>query len=195
MRAQCESAEARVKGRECRGESTVRECRESARVQSRECRVESTENTRAQSREEGAQCTMRPQSESAETRVQRARECRVESTESARMQRRECNVRVQSRECRECESTESNGGTTVHDESTVRGTESECRVESAENARVQSRECRVESAESHCALHTALSCARHWATRVTVRQSKELAVQRGDTEHAEFWVRAGGRYG
>jgi hypothetical protein len=62
---------------------------------------------------------------------------------------------------------------------------------------MQSREYRVESAWSHCALHTALSCARYcsWATRVTVRQSKELAVQRGDTEHAEFWVRAGGRYG
>ena len=74
----------------------------------------------------------------------------------------------------------------MHDESTVRGTES---------ARMQSREYRVESAESHCALHTALSCARHWATRVTVRQSKELAVQRGDNEHAEFWARAGGRYG
>ena len=27
-----------------------------------------------------------------------------------------------------------------------------------------------------------------WATRAAVRQSKELAVQRGDTEHAEFWV-------
>ena len=91
----------------------------------------------------------------------------AESTESAaRMQRRECD-----------------------------NAESECRVESAESARMQSREYRVESAESHCALHTALSCARHWATRVTVRQSKELAVQRGDTEHAEFWVQAGGRYG
>ena len=53
----------------------------------------------------------------------RVRECRDESTES--------------RECRECEGTESRGGTTVHDESTVRGTESEC------NVRVQSRECRA----------------------------------------------------
>ena len=41
-----------------------RECESSeSRVQSRECRVESTENTRAHSREEGAQCTMRAQSE------------------------------------------------------------------------------------------------------------------------------------
>ena len=95
-------------------------------------------------------------------------EYRVESAEST-----ESAARMQRQECENAES--------------------ECRVESARVQRVRVH--RVESAESHCALHTALSCARHWATRVTVRQSKELAVQRGDTEHAEFWVRAGGRYG
>jgi hypothetical protein len=101
----------------------------------REYRVESRESARAQSREGGAQCTMRAQFERAEATVQR-RECRVESTESARMQ---------TRECRECEYAES-----------------ECRVESAESARMQStesaeartesrvqraRECRVERRE------------------------------------------------
>jgi hypothetical protein len=105
------------------------------------------------------------------SRLEHNREYRVESADSRVQRVRECKVqRVESVE-----------------------------RESTESARVQRvRECRAEStqsAESHCALHTALSCARHWATRVTVRQSKELAVQRGDTEHAEFWVRAGGRYG
>ena len=109
------------KGRESRGGSTVhdestvreyrvrvqsRECREcenaEARVQRvRECRVESRESARAQSREEGAQCTM------TESRV---REFRVQSAESARMQ---------SRECRERENAETRGGSTVHDEITV----------------------------------------------------------------------------
>ena len=61
-----------------------------SRVQSRECRVESAESARAQSLEEGAQCTMRAQCESTESghrgestelRVQREREFRVESVE------------------------------------------------------------------------------------------------------------------
>ena len=75
-------------------------------MQSRECRVESTESARAQSREEGAECTMRAQFERAEA------ECRVESTES-RVQR-ECEnaesrvQRVRARECRvESESEQS----------------------------------------------------------------------------------------
>ena len=72
----------------------------------REFRVESAESARAQSREEGAQCTMRSQ---CEVQRRECREYRVESAESAR---------VQSRECRECKGTESRGST-VHDESTV----------------------------------------------------------------------------
>ena len=63
----------------------------------REFRVESAENARAQSRGQGVECRMRSRCE---------------------VQRRECNVRVQSRECRECKGTESRGST-VHDESTV----------------------------------------------------------------------------
>ena len=64
------------------------------------------------------------------------REYRVESAEI---------VRAQSREYRECKGTESRGGSTVHDESTVReyrvrAQRREYRVESAERASVQSRE-------------------------------------------------------
>ena len=107
MRAQCKSTES-----ECRGDSKgsrvqrVRESKvenpksrvQSARVQRlREFRVESAENARAQSRGQGVECRMRSRCE---------------------VQRRECNVRVQSRECRECKGTESRGST-VHDESTV----------------------------------------------------------------------------
>jgi hypothetical protein len=105
MRSQCE-----VQRREC-----------NVRVQSRECRVESAESARAQSLE-GAQCTMRAQFESAESECRlestesarmknvlecKTRECRVEGTESARMQSRECNLRVQRRECRDCENPKS----------------------------------------------------------------------------------------
>jgi hypothetical protein len=84
--------------RECKGESkgsrVQRECESSeSRVQSRECRVESTENTRAHSREEGAQCTVRAQSESAEARMQ-TREYRVESAET-RVQCESTEYRVQ----------------------------------------------------------------------------------------------------
>ena len=139
----------------------------------RECRVESAESARMQRREEGAQCMMRSQFERAESECRECEnaesECRGESAESARVQRRECNVRVQSRECRECrgcenaesrvqrecEGTESRGGTTVHDESTVREyriQRRESRVkdrECRESARVQSRECReCENAKS-----------------------------------------------
>ena len=99
-------------------------------------------------------------------------ESTVRGTES------ECNVEVKSRECRECRECSENAETRVR----------QCRV------RVESRECKFESAESHCDLHIALSCARHWATRVTVLQSIELAMQRGDTEHADDTVdRAYGR--
>ena len=92
-----------------------------SRVQSRECRVESAESARAQSLE-GAQCTMRAQFENAESECRlestesarmknvlecKTRECRVEGTESARMQSRECNLRVQRRECRDCENPKS----------------------------------------------------------------------------------------
>jgi|SouAtlMetagenome_1021521.scaffolds.fasta_scaffold39808_2 hypothetical protein len=97
-------------------------------TESRECRVESTgsaesrvQRARVQSREEGADCTMR---------AQHNREYRVESADSRHREcenaeYRECEnaeyreSRVQSREYRECKGTESRGGSTVHDESTV----------------------------------------------------------------------------
>jgi hypothetical protein len=127
----------------------------------REFRVKIAESARAQSREEGAPCTMRAQCESTESecrgeskgsRVQRVRECRVESTQS-RDEGAECTVRAQferaEAECRG-ESTESR----------VQGVR-ECRDESAEIVRMHSqsadsrvqrvrvqrvRECRDESA-------------------------------------------------
>jgi len=58
-----------------------------ARAKWREYRVEGAESARAQSREEGAECTMRAQCESAKARV-KGRECR----ESARVQSREYRV-------------------------------------------------------------------------------------------------------
>ena len=73
--------------RQCRGRVQTRECREcenaetKVRCESTEARVHSTESARVQSREEGAECTMKAQCE-----VQRVRECRAESTES-RVQR------------------------------------------------------------------------------------------------------------
>ena len=69
MRAQCEITEAECTPRECRVEST-----ESATAQSRgegapctmRAQCESTESARAHSREQGVQCTMRAQCERTE---------------------------------------------------------------------------------------------------------------------------------
>ena len=125
MRAQCESTES-----ECRGDRGLRV---------REYKVESAESERVQSREEGAECTMRAkcevQSRSANSRV-KGQECRECENPKSRVQSRECSV----------ESTE-NARAQSREEGVECTMRSQCEVQRREcNVIVQSRECRVESA-------------------------------------------------
>ena len=97
---ECENAESECRLRECRVESTDsrvkgrerKECENAeSRVQSEctEYRVDSTESATAQSRGEGAECTMRAQCESTESARAHSRQEGVQCTMRAKCERTE----------------------------------------------------------------------------------------------------------